>query len=245
MRKGAYVDNATKETVSEWYERYYDWRELRPRGSESTDDSRGRFKKWIEPKLGTTPITKVTRDDLERIAEYLDDQVADEVIAAKTATNIWGEITVGFAFAKKGGNKFGKNTALRVLSMDPAEDAVGPDAGTDKQKPFLRVPTTLRRLDREGLGTSPARATERRSPLSSQRHANDHRRSTRPSYSRDGSRRGRGSSSSTAVARSTPSLARSCGGSVSRRSGRRTPSTSRGGSPLPRKSSRGESARER
>ncbi|MCW5834515.1 MAG: hypothetical protein KIS78_19090, partial [Labilithrix sp.] len=104
--KGAVPADAA-ETVTEWYGRYYKWREGRGRGAESVSDSRGRFNKWIEPKLGTLEMVRVTRDDLERFAEYLDEQAADEVIAPKTAVNIWGEITVGFAFAKSGHNKFG------------------------------------------------------------------------------------------------------------------------------------------
>jgi integrase len=151
MRNGAAVDAATQETVSEWYARYYRWREGRVSGAESVEDSRGRFRKWIEPKLGTLAMVKVTRDNLEAFAEYLDEQAADEVIAPKTALNIFGELTVGFAFARYGKNKYGKNLALRILGVDPAEDAAGPDAGTDKQKPFLRPDEVMKLLACEAV----------------------------------------------------------------------------------------------
>lgn len=141
---------AEKIIVSRWYGDYYDWREKRPVGGETVSDSRGRFKKWIEPKLGPLEMEAVTRDDLERFAEYLDEQVAEEVIAPKTALNIWGEITAGFAVAKLGKNRFGKNLDLRILDRNPAETAAGPDGGTDKQKPFLRPDEVVRLLSCEG-----------------------------------------------------------------------------------------------
>lgn len=139
-RLGMVPDDTTQETVSEWFDRYYQWRAKRPRGAESVDDSSRNFRNWIEPKLGTMPMVNVTTDDLDAFAEYLDEQVEAGIIAWKTAGNIFGEITVGFAFAKKGKNKWGKQVALRVRGMkeNPAADAAGPDTGDKRKKPFLR-----------------------------------------------------------------------------------------------------------
>lgn len=129
-------------TVSKWFPEYYDWR-----GGETVDDARGRFRKWIEPRIGTVLMSKVTRDMLEqRVSAYLDEQVDAGTIGWKTALNIWGEVTAGFAFATRGRTKDGrKNLSLRCLETNPAESAAGPSKGTTKIKPFLR-PDELRKL---------------------------------------------------------------------------------------------------
>ncbi len=133
MRDGAAVDAATSETVNEWFERYYRWREKRGKGAESVGDSRGRFKKWISPKLGSRAMTSVTRDVLEEFVAYLDGEVGAESIAWKSALNIWGEVTAAFNVAAKG-----KDKTIRVLDGNPAADVAGPDKGLSKIKPFLR-----------------------------------------------------------------------------------------------------------
>lgn len=131
----------TSETVSKWYERYFAWREGKARGAESISDSRGRFKKWVEPKLGACSMRSVTRTQLEDLVAFLDEQVDEEVIAAKTAINIWGEVTAGFRIATKC-----KDRSLRVLEVNPADAVEGPDKDTDKQKPFLRPDEVVKLL---------------------------------------------------------------------------------------------------
>lgn len=144
--------DAAKMTVADWYDGpdgYYTWRASRTRGAEDVNGSRGIFRKWIAPRFADFVMRDVTRETLEQFAEWLDEQVAEGVIAAKSAGNIWGEITVGFAFATKGKNKHGKNLSLRVLDVNPAETAAGPDGGTEKQKPFLRPDEVVRLLSCE------------------------------------------------------------------------------------------------
>lgn len=145
-------EGAAKMTVADWYDGpdgYYTWRASRARGAEDVNGSRGIFRKWIAPRFADFVMRDVTRETLEQFAEWLDEQVAEGVIAAKSAGNIWGEITVGFAFATRGKNKHGKNLSLRVLDVNPAETAAGPDGGTDKQKPFLRPDEVVRLLSCE------------------------------------------------------------------------------------------------
>lgn len=122
-------------TVSVWFGRYFAWR-----GGETIEDSRGRFKNWIEPKIGNVLMVRVTRDILERdVSAWLDENVENGTIGWKTAANIWGEISSGFAVAVRGRSKSGrKNLALRCLETNPAENAAGPSKGTTKSKPFLR-----------------------------------------------------------------------------------------------------------
>jgi integrase len=129
------------ETVNQWFGRYFTWRMGRARGAESIEDSRGRFNKWISPHIGTTAMVHVTREQLEEFVSFLDDQVADEVIAAKTAQNIWGEVSAAFNVATQG-----KDTSLRVLDSNPAEHVARPDDGVTKQKPFLRPDEIVRLL---------------------------------------------------------------------------------------------------
>lgn len=133
MREGAAVETVTEETVNEWFDRYYKWRKGRPRGAESVGDSKGMFNKWISPRIGPLPMVDVTREALEDFVSFLDEKVGEEVIAAKTARNIWGEAAAAFRVATQG-----KDKSLRVLETNPAEHVAPPDDGVNKQKPFLR-----------------------------------------------------------------------------------------------------------
>lgn len=139
------------ESVATWFGRYYEWRAARPTGAESVGDSRGRFKKWIAPKIGPLAMRAVTREILEDLVATLDDAVGDEKIAPKTAINIFGEVTAGFAVAATC-----KDRSLRVLDRNPAEGISGPDDGVTKQKPFLRPDEITKLL------SSPAVPAERR-----------------------------------------------------------------------------------
>ena len=57
----------------------------------------GCIRKWVERNdkspLGTTPMKRVTRALLEDFVAFLDEQVEEEIIAPKTAGNIWGELS--------------------------------------------------------------------------------------------------------------------------------------------------------
>jgi hypothetical protein len=68
LRDRGAVEVATEETVTEWFGRYFAWREARDE-RESIDDSRGRIRKWVERNdkrpVGTTPMKRVTRALLE------------------------------------------------------------------------------------------------------------------------------------------------------------------------------------
>ncbi len=178
------------ESVAAWFDRYYDWRAKHGKRNESVADSRRNFHNWIAPKLGPMPIKSVTRADLEAFSTFLDEQVSEEEIAWKTAGNIWGEIVVGFAFARDGNNKNGKNLELRVLDANPADGAAGPTGGSKKQKPFLRPAEIAKLLSCDA--TTASRSTVGRSTPS---------RSTRPC--------GRPSSARCASATSTSTRCRS------------------------------------
>jgi hypothetical protein len=137
MREGAAVETVTEETVNEWFDRYYAWRKGRPRGAESVDDSKGRFKKWISRRIGTLPMVSVTREVLEDLVAFLDEQANDEIIAPKTAQNIWGEVAAAFNVATHG-----KDKSLRVLEVNPAEQCRPPRRRNPKAEAFLRPEDT-------------------------------------------------------------------------------------------------------
>lgn len=83
---------------------------------------------------------KLTRDEIEEVVASLDQAVRDQKISAKTARNVWGEVTAAFREAQAS-----KNRELRVRTDNPADNVKGPDRGVEKAKPVL-FPDELMRL---------------------------------------------------------------------------------------------------
>jgi integrase len=160
MRDGAAVDAATSETVSEWFDRYYQaaergavGRKNRGKPQASVDDRRSMFRNWIEPTIGTKPMTSIANADLRAVVRKLDEQVllrirfyseAEESseatprkgrkpgLSGKTAGNVWSEITNGFGEATNS-----KLDELRVLERNPAEGVMGPTTTEDREQAAL------------------------------------------------------------------------------------------------------------
>ena len=107
----------------------------------------------VPEALKARPMVSITKLDLERVVEALDDAARAEVITWKTAVNAWGTFTKMFGDAVRS-----KRLALRVLADNPAEGIAGPDRGAKKGKVYLypseflalvsceRVPLRWRRL---------------------------------------------------------------------------------------------------
>lgn len=139
------------ETVAEYSIRWLEERERRKLSSVGTD--RSRFKTHVEPVIGSLPIRKVTRSDVERLVEDLDSRVVANKLSWKTALNVWALVVKLFDDAHKA-----KALSLRVLDRNPAADVRGPDRGVRKAKVYLypdeflrfassdRVPVSWRRL---------------------------------------------------------------------------------------------------
>jgi len=121
---------AAEETVAQYVARF--WAYKSGRGQTTARDSYGRLRKWVVPVLADTPIAAVTRSDLERVVRHLDAAVASGAISAKTAANVWGDVTGMFGQAHKS-----KVPELQVRADDPTRDVAPPDAGTEKAKPVL------------------------------------------------------------------------------------------------------------
>ena len=139
VKVAATAPTGADETVSTWFGRYYAWRAASAHG-ESAADSRGRFTKWIEPKIGDLRMRDVTPERLEDFVSYLDTKVAAGKIAWKTAANIWAEITAAFYVAATGMGRRSetKDRSLKILPADPASGVARPNRGAKRSKPFLR-----------------------------------------------------------------------------------------------------------
>jgi integrase len=134
----------TDESVSDWFKRWAEAREAR--GLTCVRDDRGRFKKWIEPHIGSIAITKVTRAHIEKIRNLLDDQIElrnadeDEGISAKTAALIWGQLTTMFGSAQNA-----KRGDIKVREDNPTAGVEAPDSGDTKSRTYI-YPDELRTL---------------------------------------------------------------------------------------------------
>jgi len=98
-------------------------------------ETRQHLRLHILPTLGALrPIASITRADVERFVRHLDDGVAAEQMAAKTAQNIFGTLTKMFDDACNA-----KRVELRALAdkPDPTDKVRGPDRGEEKQSSWL------------------------------------------------------------------------------------------------------------
>lgn len=132
-RRVATVD----ETVREYGQRWLLHRE--ERGLTSVRDDRGRFAKWVFPKIGDTAVAKVDRDALEALVEDLDRRVRGDELSWKTAWHAWALTRRMFGDACGS-----KSRALRVRGDNPAAHVVGPDRGIRKTKVYLYPDEFLR-----------------------------------------------------------------------------------------------------
>ncbi len=78
------------------------------------------------------PIVDVTRSDVERLVEKLDNAVTARACSWKTATNTWGVVSKMFGDAQ-----CSKVLALRARTDNPCTGVRGPDHGVTKSKAYL------------------------------------------------------------------------------------------------------------
>ncbi len=146
------------ETVRDWFDRYY--RVCESRGQRTVKTRRGRFNKWIDPVIGDLAMAgegRVDREAIRRVVAKLDEQIAIRAtfyergddgtdagedsgsackpgLSAKTAANVWGELTSGFHEACTS-----KDDALRVRrdDDDPTDKVQPPNKGEDREQAAL------------------------------------------------------------------------------------------------------------
>jgi integrase len=142
---------AAVETVEQYATRWSDWREAR--GLSCVKDDRARLKNHVLPTLGPLDVTTVTRRDLEKLVEKLDERISAGELGWKVATMAWANVTRMFKDACSA-----KKLDLRVRESNPADGVQGPERGAKKEKQYLwpsefvtlmseaRVPRRWRRL---------------------------------------------------------------------------------------------------
>jgi integrase len=124
------VEEEAGETMDKWFQRWYENRKARGIVSAKEDD--GRWRRWLHQHLGHRPIKAVTKLELEKVVEDLDNRVRAGELSWKTAKHVWGVVTKMFADAYAS-----KTTALRARDDNPAKGIQGPDAGVEKAKTYL------------------------------------------------------------------------------------------------------------
>ena len=128
---------ASVETSNAWHVRYL--AHCRERGLSTVGDKGDRWRKWIAPHIGEKPMASVTREDIEDVRDALDALILDYDrkgpargrISAKTAQNVWGELTVAFSEAANS-----KRRDLRLLTSNPALGVRPPERGAPKTKVY-------------------------------------------------------------------------------------------------------------
>jgi integrase len=135
--KAKQSDPRNGETVKLWSDRWLASRRLRGLRAVATDQAR--LTTHILPRIGSLPIAKVTRADLEQFVEHLDERVLSPLkpISWRTASHVWGAVSKMFADACGA-----KRRDLRVREDNPATGVHGPDRGVLKAKVYL-WPTEL------------------------------------------------------------------------------------------------------
>ncbi len=128
------------ETVGKWFERFHAAKEAK--GLATVGEMRGRARKWILPGIENKPMRdgSVTRADCEAIVARLDRAQAaflkhgpgDGRLSPSTTANVWGDFAHACDEAVTA-----KDASLRVLTVNPAKDVRGPEAGDDREGPIL------------------------------------------------------------------------------------------------------------
>lgn len=145
------------ETVRDWADRWFAWRERR--GLEQQDAERSRWGKWIQAApvrdrvFGDLAIAGVTAEDLEDVVSHLDASVRKEALSWKTAANAWALVTSAFSDAKDA-----KDRSVRARKDNPARDVRGPDRGARKAKAWLHPREVLAVLENAAEPLSVRRA---------------------------------------------------------------------------------------
>ena len=118
-----------EETVAKYVDRWLADRKTRV---VSIKDDTSRMRDHVLPELGTLGARSITRDDIERVRDKLDDKVKAGDLSWKTAQNVW-------TLLRKLGDDMAnaRNRELRVRSDNPAAGVKPPLRGKRKEKQFL------------------------------------------------------------------------------------------------------------
>lgn len=123
------------------------------RGLKSARADGGRWKTWVEPRLGQLPVATLTRTDVEAWVEWIDAQVQAKKLSWKTAQNTWGLLSRAMHEASHG-----KVKALRCRPDNPCRDVEPPERGAKKSKPYLYPDELLQLVSCEAIPLEERRA---------------------------------------------------------------------------------------
>jgi integrase len=143
-RKRAQADGIAcdRETADAWHARFLT---SRVGIVGSIDDSKGRWRKWVSPIIGSTPMADVTRDQIEQVRDALDDAIAafrkegrakkraDRRLMPKAALNVWAVVTTAF----KAACTAKRATGLRVREDNPCANVLPPEKGDSRRKTWI------------------------------------------------------------------------------------------------------------
>lgn len=132
VRRG---EGHTLETVDAWHVRFTD-----SRGTAEDRKNAGKWRKWISPVIGAMAMADVSREDIERVRDRLDEAQrayrefgrGEGRLMPKTCANIWSLVTTAFKQAAAS-----KDRTLRVRDTDPCTGVLPPDKGQSRLKAWL------------------------------------------------------------------------------------------------------------
>jgi integrase len=149
-RSSAFAKTAgPTETCDQWHERY-----LESCTHGSVEHSRGRWRKWWSPRVGSKLITKVTSDDVELVRDDLDAAIRRFVtegrgegrLMPKAALNVWSVGTTAMRAACAS-----KDRTLRVRTANPCEGVLPPEGGASRKREFIRPSEAMKLLACSGV----------------------------------------------------------------------------------------------
>jgi integrase len=130
-------DPRNGETCTKYRERLDEYRVAMGRRTLRYD--RSSWSKWIAPHIGPIPVTKVTRDNVERVRDALDEQIAlhqrsggKEGIGGKRSRNVWTVVTSMFKATVSA-----KKRDLRVREQNPCDGVLPPERTDSRRRTFV------------------------------------------------------------------------------------------------------------
>lgn len=117
-------------TVGDYAARWLTYRE--GLSLSSAGNNRMNLENHFLPTHRHIPMAEITDATLRAFVKHLDARVTAGELAWKTARNIWGDIAKMFDDAANG-----RDDALRVLKVNPAEKVKPPMKGLEREKQFL------------------------------------------------------------------------------------------------------------
>lgn len=117
------------ESVTAWFNRWWEDRVLRGVSSANTD--RYRYHGHVEPVLGSLVMKAVTKADIERAVARLDAETRKGQ-SWRTSLNCWALVRAMFRDASRS-----KSTSLRVRDDNPCLGVAPPDRGAKKIKQYI------------------------------------------------------------------------------------------------------------